>query len=408
MNVTEILATTLGIVVLGPILLIVFVRSFAEPKVAMAIGLVLTLLSLSSFGMPELRYALFLVLIPHISSAVKKTKIGSQYNYPSFMVPLLYVIVCFVSVVWSLNPSKTFVSGAAWLILLLYVFTFRTLLSPESIRRIVFFILLGFLVLSLFYLATPDGWAGGRARGIFNNANSTGIYTFLLLGVSLFMGRKYWIWLFPIGLGLIFATGSRATLLAVIVLIAINIVFWIDRKFRLTAVVFVFAISVYPIRWIWNWVQQLDAEGDSMLRTNDSRASTWEVAFAFIRENPLLGAGYGATPPVIGSSSYIKLVAEFGFLFSIFGLLVAGAYLLWSRYDPVLLGITLGVLINTIFEDWLLTAGAPMLAVYLLLVMSTHQPNGTADLNSRAKDSKLRSSGEVSSTRAVNFGGTLG
>lgn len=373
MSSTEILATALGVVVLGPLLLVTTVRSITKPQLAMAVGLVTSLLSLSSLGVPELRYALVLAFIPHIGTAIKNTNRGTHCYYPSFKVLLLYVLICFISIIWSLNPFESFISSAAWLILLLFVYTFRTLLTPESIRRIVFFVLLGFFIVSLIFLVSPEGWAGGRARGIFNNANAAGIYTFLLLGVSLFMGRRYWLWLFPVGLVFIFATGSRAALLSVLVVISISVFSSVNNRLRIPIVVLLFSSMLYPIRWFWNWLQQLDVEGDSILRTNDSRASTWEVAFSFIRENPYLGAGYGATPPLIGSSSYIKLVAEFGFVFAVFGILVACSYIQWSRHEPIMLGLTLGVLLNTFFEDWLLTAGAPMLAVYLLLVMSTPQ-----------------------------------
>lgn len=401
MNSTEILALVLAVIVLGPILIVTIFSSFTNPKTAMAAGIVSSLLSLSSFGIPELRYVLALVVIPHLGAAIKNSKQGASGYYATFNIPLLYVFVCFVSLLWSLSPSDTFVSSAAWLILLLFVFVFRNLVTSECVRSIVFYVLLGFFVVSLIYLISPEGWAGGRARGIFNNANAAGIYTFLLLGLSLFMGRRFWLWLFPAGLAFIFATGSRAALLAVIVLMAISLLFKVDGRLRLTFTILLCSIVVYALHWLWNWIQHLDVEGDSILRTNNSRASSWEVAFSFIRENPYLGAGYGATPPIIGSSSYIKLVSEFGFLFAGFGFLLAGAYILWSRHDHLMLGITIGTLINTFFEDWLLTAGAPMLAVYLLLVMTTTQKPKLKNLESQRMASRSRISAEITNCGAA-------
>ena len=68
MSSTEILATALGVVVLGPLLLVTTVRSITKPQLAMAVGLVTSLLSLSSLGVPELRYALALAFIQHIGT----------------------------------------------------------------------------------------------------------------------------------------------------------------------------------------------------------------------------------------------------------------------------------------------------------------------------------------------------
>ena len=57
-----------------------------------------------------------------------------------------------------------------------------------------------------------------------------------------------------------------------------------------------------------------------------------------------------------------------------------------------MLGLTLGVLLNAFFEDWLLTAGAPMLAVYLLLVMSTPQQHSPGrDVRDLAAEPLLKS-----------------
>ena len=373
MTVTELLAITLALIVAVPFVIWFILQSLVRPAFAMALGLGLAVFSLTHFGAPGLRYALALALMPHLGYAIRRYRLGSTTSLPPFAVPLAYVSVCFTSIIWSLDPTKTLAAGLAWLILLLFVFTFRSLLASEAIRRIIFSILLLSFVSSVAFLVSSEGWEANRARGIFTNANSAGIFTFFLIGVSLWMGKKYWIWIVPSGLVFIVASGSRASLLATVILLLVAMVSAVERRLRLAVSALLLFAGIPVSRWAWNRLQQIEVDSESVLRTNNSRERTWGAAFSFIQENPVFGAGYRATPPLVGSSSFIKLVAEFGFGFSIFGCLLVGAYFWWSRYDPIMLGITLGAFANTIFEDWLLTAGAPMLAVYLLLVMSTPQ-----------------------------------
>lgn len=365
-----------GLLVIGPVvvlLLIWFITSVARhADVALATGISLTVLSLTEFGLPEMRQVIAFVTIPHLAQAINVSKLQSN-RLPSLRIPAFYTSVCFLSIFWSLAPLQTAVSASAWLVLLLFIFTFRSLISGDRIRQQVFFILLIFFLASLLSVATPLGWEAGRVQGVFNNANAAGIFTFLLIGLAFWMGKRYWIWLVPLGTVFIGLTGSRASLLALLVLLTMIVIGKTERKLKIPLIIMSVSLGGPIAYWAWNDLKDMQADGSSILRTNNSRDSVWDLAIDFIRENPVLGAGYGATPEGIGSSSYFKLIAEFGLVFSGVGIFLALFYIWCSRYDFVLLGLTLATLVNTVFEDWLLTAGAPMLIIYLLILFSTPQ-----------------------------------
>lgn len=359
-----------------------------HPAVAFIVGISLTVFSLSQFGLREMRFSIALVLLPHLWSAIRNAGSKSNQKLPSFLIPGIYIFVCFLSIVWSLAPLQTALSASAWVILLLFIYTFRSLLDAATIRRSVFFILLAFFFASAVLSFVPLGWVGGRLVGIFINANSTGIFTFLLVGLSLWMGKRYWIWIIPAGTLVVILTGSRASLLAIVVMLTVVLIGRADWRMRIPIAGLAISIGGPIAFWAWQQTQNINVESSSVLRTNNSRESVWGLAIEFIQTNPILGAGYRATPEGIGSSSYFKLLAEFGFAFAGFGITLAIFYIWWSRFDIVMLGITCGTLVNTIFEDWLLTAGAPMLIVYLVVLCSSPQQAPTPRPHILESDSK--------------------
>lgn len=361
-------------VLLAPLLAWFTFSVLRRPVFALASGLTLVVFSLTHFGTPELRYVLVVLLLPHLAAAIRNTRQQPVGVFPSFLIPVIFVITAFLSVVWSREPAQSFLSATAWVILLVFIFTFRSTVGPERIRQVAFFVLLTFFLLSLIFLVSPEAWEAERARGLFFNANTAGIFTFLLIGCSLWMGRKYWPWVIPAGMVYILATGSRASLLGAVTLLLVFAVAKVTWRHRLVLVGLAVAIGYPTALWALEKVREIQVnQSTSVLRSANTREERWEASLEFIQQNPWLGAGYGAAPYMVDHNSYAKLFAEFGVLMAAPGIILIVSYAWWSRRDPVMLGITAATLLNTFFEDWLLSAGASMLVIFLLLVMSTPQ-----------------------------------
>ncbi|AGS35335.1 hypothetical protein B841_09310 [Corynebacterium maris DSM 45190] len=357
----------------APALIWLIILFHRRPAFALALGLGLSLLSVTQFGHPAMRVALAVVLLPHLPAAIKKIRETTPSVLPPLLPFSIFTVLAFVSLLWSRMPMDTLTAAGAWVILLLFLLTFRTLLSAETIRRTVFLVLLVIVAVCAVFLLLPDGWWEGRARGMFTNANTLGIVTFLFVGSSLWRGLKTWLWAVPAGLVLITATGSRAALMAAIVTLLVVLGAQLGWRYRI--VLAGVAIPVlYPLYFWVTWaLEQLSADSTSILRTSNTRSDRWEAAVEFISVNRWLGAGHGATPFMVDHNSYFRLFAEFGMILSFVGVFVVLSYVWWSRRDPVMLALTVGVLVNTFFEDWLLSAGASMLGVYLILLLSTPQ-----------------------------------
>lgn len=361
---------------LAPVMVWAGMMWFRRPGLAMGVGVASSVLSLTQFFPNSLRYALAMSLVPHAITALymvsNRTSPNRHLRFPAMLPVLIYVGMCLLSTLWSLSPVQTLVSTFAWLVLFVFALTFRQVLPVQRIRSITFYILLVFFLASVLALATPWGWNGGRARGVFQNANAASIFVFLLAGLSIWMGKKYYRWVLPLCVIFTFLSGSRAGMLALITVVVVAFYARLSRLQKFLALVFAL-LTAFPVG---NAVLSFITSGKSnaiLLRTDNTREDTIIQAVDFIRTHPWLGAGYRATPAGLGSSSYLKMLAEFGFLavFAAFVLIIA--YVAWSKVDPVMLGITCATLIDCAFEDWLLTAGAPMLLIFFLLLMSTPQ-----------------------------------
>ncbi|AZA08245.1 O-antigen ligase family protein [Corynebacterium pseudopelargi] len=361
---------------------------FRRPAFAMGTGAALSVLSLTQFFPDSLRLALAASLVPHAITALYAATRGTSPNkdlrFPSVIPVALYVGMCALSILWSLDRAQTITSTLAWVVLAMFALTFRQLVPYKKIRVIFFYILLGFFIACIFALLTPFGWAGGRARGVFQNANASAIFAFLLAGLSIWMGKKYYRWLLPLCFVFIFITGSRAGMLGFIAVVVVSFYWRMNTLQKL----FSFGLALIALFPVGNVVLNFLTSGETdavLLRTDNTREDTTVLALDFIKENPWLGAGYRATPPGLGSNSYLKLLAEFGIVAIFAGVVLAIAYISWSRVDSVMFGLTIATLIDCLFEDWLLTAGAPMLLIYFVLLMSTPQPQKDEDTGKKVR-----------------------
>ncbi|AZA10435.1 hypothetical protein [Corynebacterium gerontici] len=349
---------------------------FRRPAFAMGTGVALSVLSLTQFFPNSLRFALAASLVPHAVTALYASSRGTSPNrhlvFPGVAPVLIYVGMCGLSTIWSLNPRQTVISTIAWIVLLVFALSFRQLLSVHELRTIMFRILLVFFLVSCVTLATPFGWAGGRARGVFQNANAASIFVFLLAGLSIWMGKKYFRWLLPMCVVFTFLSGSRAGMLALIITLVVP--FYGQMSVRQKALsAFGGLLALFPIGGAVMDFLSKNSSDAALLRTDNTREDAVIVAAQFIAEHPWLGAGYRGTPPGLGSSSFLKMFAEFGFGTIFAAIILVVAYIVWAKADSVMLALSLATIVDCLFEDWLLTAGAPMLLIFFTLLMSTPQ-----------------------------------
>lgn len=372
----------------SPVVAWLFLVWWRHPAVAYAFGIAISLFSLTQLGTPALRFAVILPLFPHIAYAIIDAARSPRSTMPSPTVPIIYTATCALSILWSQLPHETLAGVAAWGIVLTFILSFRQIMPERDIKKITLGVLLGFVAASVPFLATSNGWWAGRARGIFYNANSLGIVCLLALAISMWYGYKLWIPLAIPLLGIMTLTASRASFLSAIVAIVVATIPRMKPAYKFTLIAFA-TISAYPaFRWATAQIVSLDASEDSLLRTNNSRDTTWSAILDVIDKNPLIGVGYDAGPPMI-ANSYLKLVAEFGIIASAAGVALVISYLVWARADTTLFAFALAGCVNGIFEDWLLTAGAPYLLIFLMILMSSPKIASPPNNDSNGKTKRI-------------------
>lgn len=354
----------------SPVVAWLFLVWWRHPAVAYAFGIAITLFSFTLYGHPLFRLAIVLPLIPHLAFALIARRQPGNDNLPSPAVPIIYIAACALSLLWSIQPTETISGIAAWVVVLVFVLTFRRLLTVKQIITTSFALFASFTAISILTLALPASWEAGRARGLFENANSLGLACLFTLGLAIWLGRRFWAPLSPPLMGVLALTGSRASFFAAFILITLAILPHLRPAYRWMIAV-VSTMAAYPtFQWINGQLVEVDANNTSVFRTTNSRDAVWAEITGIIQDNRWLGVGYDAGPSVI-ANSYLKLFGEFGILTSAAGLALVLGYLFWSRHDRVILAFSIAACANALFEDWLLTAGSPFLLTFLMLTMST-------------------------------------
>lgn len=251
-------------------------------------------------------------------------------------------------------------------------------------------VLLGLVVPSL-------GTEMGRLRGVLENANSLGFFAFILGISALTLAKSMYTRVVSLSLTALVLvwTASRASTLA----LAIVVLLLLFRR-GLLRVVFFFAMAAAVAAVVWALQPALFEPLQGLLRLNDSRSGSTEVAVNAFVSSPLIGIGLGNEEAIIASSPF-RALAQAG----IFGL--AAVVGMWAsvlvagvRSAFALGSFALAAVVHSVFEGWLLSPVSPFLGIFVItwiaidrgdVARSTPYRRNFADLADLAgrKDSRL-------------------
>lgn len=307
-------------------------------------------------------------------------------------------LVCFflTTSFWASQPIRAIEIVGAWITLLFgfYVFA-RRLGPPEMIRLLYSFIAAVIMISCLFIvLGFPDAYAGGRARGIMFNANGLGILC-ALVAPRLLCDRRIVVRalvLIPVFLTII--TASRAGFLALS--LGMLVVVYRSRKvwLKLSASLLILAVIWMGIFIDWSSVQ---TSGDSLLRSNNSRADVWNYTLNQFELHPWLGIGAGSLDS-LGGSSYFKLLAETGFVGALIGGVVLATLVRGVKPSVAVSGTLAAGLVNAAFESWLFAAGSFYCVAFFWLCLAAQSRELDGSPNDRlvheSSDSTVRTSSQ--------------
>lgn len=221
----------------------------------------------------------------------------------------------------------------------------------------------------------PDlGVEGGRLRGLLENANGLGFMAFLLGAIAILVPTRWSRPALALSAGALVWSASRASTLALLVVVAFELV----RRRRYGSVVGLVAVVVLALA-----STLLDVSAgpfDALLRSTDSRSSTFDASLADFRSSPLWGVGLDNESAIIASTAF-RALSNGGIL----GLLCVTAQAVMilraSHVSYRAAAFATAGLMHSLFEGWLLSPSGPFLltfaGVWLLIARHTGRPAHT-------------------------------
>jgi hypothetical protein len=388
---------TIGAILLVAGLLLLSMESSLGYAVG-AVGFLLLVLGASNVTRLSLTFVLLTlpalaVTIPFDTRFAAALTVGVMWTGPRregsrrYLVVLGFIgivaVVDLVSAAWAASPASAVQSAASMFLLGLGVLTVarRCSLADVAAAGLIWSIglltvAIGAVVLGISFASRAD-----RAQGVLQNANALGIVALLAIGLAyVFAPRLLWLSA-PLGGWALLVSQSRGAGIALAFLAVLAIVMWVRARGGLAATVFTGVIASAAALVMLNQAQLNDSTG--LLRTNDSRSVVWGLLLAQFDRSPMTGVGAGNA---VGGTEglFFLLLAELGILGGI--CVAVSAFLLpWSYSCLGGRGVAfaLALLINCVFEGWLLTGGSVYAWVAWLIAGAAlarcKSPNGVPD-----------------------------
>jgi len=249
--------------------------------------------------------AFFIVIITLIH------KEQMEFNRITFTFSL-FILWSFISLIWSISPIRTVIEGIQLIsFLLIYLLTKK--LSQEGLDKLIKILLLVTSGIALLGILEYLFVSGSRIHATFTNPNPFGIFMVMMFLMSLAMTlrskSKGYMILAILFLSVVFLSGSRASMGAMVV--AITIPFFGIHRSELKSSIFKFLIifisafvfsqiALYASVYIRDNVFVDKSLLDSITRSSSfvtsslkGRLEFWRVAFDLFKSKPILGYGNG-------------------------------------------------------------------------------------------------------------------
>ncbi|MCO4254753.1 hypothetical protein [Pseudarthrobacter cellobiosi] len=312
-------------------------------------------------------------------SASTSVSSGSPRMYGILGPLFIYLIAAMLAH----NSWGDFIGYSAALIILMFGLGVLPRVSPQHLY---FGLLAALLVVAASSLAAgiilPEtALAGGRLRGLTTNANLLGFYSFCLIALAILYRPRSLISRIGLCVGILslFWTGSRASLLAVGVLVLGRIFFGSKQKRGLSWLLMGFLMLTLFALGIGDTF--LDK---ALIADSNSRIGTLNEAQRVLQLAPWTGIGLNESVEVASSPLRAFVHAGFWGVMAVaamwVSLLVSGKSFGWRSVV-----LALAVIAHSCFEGWMLSPIGPIFMIFMLMwfavcrIGTAAQKNGNQD-----------------------------
>jgi O-antigen ligase len=320
-----------------------------------------------------------------------------------------FFVVAIIAMVFSESIFTSFQKTVSYILIFLIVPNYVQMIyreeGKEFFKDLLYFafgiIVVGYLM--RFYLPTMAFSHGGRLRGIFGNPNGLGIYlimNFVLFSVVInyykdLFSRQERIMYYMVFAFIIFATGSRTTMAAVLLFL-----FYL-RFYKMSPLIgfVVFIGSIVSIQYVvpniplvLNSLGLQESLRTETLEQGSGRTVAWEFAWETIKESPILGKGISFDEYLMNKpenklmltragheggvhNTYLILWLNTGLIGVLFFFRAfIGTFLRAAKLTKVAIPVMLTVMFSVTFEPWLASSLNPYMSVFLVVFTMISQP----------------------------------
>lgn len=203
-----------------------------------------------------------------------------------------------------------------------------------------------------------------RLRGVLENANGLGFVAFALGAVSLAVCRGVWQSLLGIGLALscLFLTGSRASMLAFVV-VGVGLAIGRVRRARVFCALAAAAVGILGI------VEPQVLSDAVLFRTTDTRSFGFDMMQFAMGESFWTGLGELPSDTMVAGSPFAAGIT--GGMVGLIGLGIMYVGLLrnFALVRPRTLALIVAGVLHSVFESWMLSFSAPMLLAFFVMLV---------------------------------------
>jgi hypothetical protein len=218
---------------------------------------------------------------------------------------------------------------------------------------------------------------GGRVRGLTSNANLLGFYCALFVTILLLRpaGRRFMTVLgLVLGGGVLVLTGSRASLVVVVVVLLFVLGRHRDVWLRVLAVAGGVSVATALVAF-----PSLMVDNDALiLRQGNSRAESLDYALQSLQQHPWSGIGLDNELVQVASTP-LRAITQAGLLGGLAVAVIYLAILVFSiRAGRGTVGFGIAMIVHSLFEGWLLSPVGPLALTFVVVWTAIAAPETTS------------------------------
>lgn len=289
---------------------------------------------------------------------------------PAAAAPVILAAWLLLSASWSSAPNSNVLAQIVFICMLMLLIrgSIQRHIDIQSAIAIIGLVVIGVSAF-LWYVAPSQALVGGRLNGIMSTPTTLASMILLTTPAIASWRRGSWI-IWGISLGMVWVSGSRVALLALLLALALVLLgkYGLGGKFGILSGLAIAAYLIIPS--VAQQTADTGAGSASVLRSNNSHAFVWARAWELAQQHLLRGSGLGNLTEETGSSVLAVLIVSGAIGLALAATAIFVTFRNQSSLSDWRVVTVVGGTAGSLTEGWLISAGSIFCAIYWICVVS--------------------------------------